>query len=70
VGQLQVCGDTVVTGDSDGLVYAWSLLKKAPIHRISTAENAVTSLQFDHSRIISGAVDGTVLVWDRSTELI
>jgi WD40 repeat protein len=71
VGQLQLYGDTVVTGCSDGSVRVWSLLKMAPIHRISAAEKSVTSLQVDHHRIISGSIEGTVRVWDRSTgELI
>jgi F-box and WD-40 domain protein CDC4 len=53
------------------LVRVWSLLKMAPIRCIAAAESAVTSLQFDHQRIISGSADGTVRVWDRSTgELI
>jgi WD40 repeat protein len=71
VGQLQLCGDTVVTGSSDCSIRVWSLLKMAPIQRIAAAEKAVTSLQVDHHRIISGSIDGTVRVWDRSTgELI
>jgi F-box and WD-40 domain protein CDC4 len=38
---------------------------------MAAAENSVTSLQFDHNRIISGGSDGTARVWDRSTgELI
>ena len=71
VGQLQVCGDTLVTGGSDYSVRVWSLLKMVQIHRIAAAEGAVISLQFDHNRIISGGSDGTVRVWDLSTgELI
>jgi F-box and WD-40 domain protein CDC4 len=72
VGQLQLRGDTLITGGSDGSVCVWSLLKMAPIHRIPTSlENRVKSLQFDHNRIISGGIDGTVRIWDRSTgELI
>jgi F-box and WD-40 domain protein CDC4 len=67
VGQLQLRGDTLITGGSDGSVHVWSLLKMAPIYRIpSSSKNSVTSLQFDHNRIISGG-DGTVRVWDRST---
>jgi F-box and WD-40 domain protein CDC4 len=72
VGQLQLRGDTLVTGGSDGAVLVWSLLTMALIHRMPvSSENSVTDLQFDHNRIISGGADGTVRVWDRSTgELI
>lgn len=64
VGQLQLKGDTLVTGGSDGSVRVWSLQTYAPIHRLAAHDNSVTSLQFDESRIVSGGSDGRVKVWD------
>lgn len=64
VGQLQLRGDTLVTGGSDGSVRVWSLKTYTPIHRLAAHDNSVTSLQFDESRIVSGGSDGRVKVWD------
>jgi F-box and WD-40 domain protein CDC4 len=64
VGQLQLRGDTLVTGGSDGSVRVWSLQSYTPIHRLAAHDNSVTSLQFDESRIVSGGSDGRVKVWD------
>lgn len=64
VGQLQLRGDTLVTGGSDGSVRVWSLQTYTPIHRLAAHDNSVTSLQFDDSRIVSGGSDGRVKVWD------
>lgn len=64
VGQLQLRGDTLVTGGSDGSVRVWSLQSYSPIHRLAAHDNSVTSLQFDESRIVSGGSDGRVKVWD------
>ena len=67
VGQLQMRGNTLVTGGSDGSVRVWSLEKMAPIHRLAAHDNSVTSLQFDDSRVVSGGSDGRVKVWDLKT---
>lgn len=67
VGQLQMRGDTLVTGGSDGSVRVWSLKKMAPIHRLAAHDNSVTSLQFDGVRVVSGGSDGRVKVWDLKT---
>lgn len=67
VGQLQMRGDTLVTGGSDGSVRVWSLSKFAPIHRLAAHDNSVTSLQFDDTRVVSGGSDGRVKVWDLKT---
>ena len=64
VGQLQMRGDTLVTGGSDGSVRVWSLERLVPIHRLAAHDNSVTSLQFNESRIVSGGSDGRVKVWD------
>lgn len=64
MGQLQLRGDTLVTGGSDGSVRVWSLKTFSPIHRLAAHDNSVTSLQFDDSRIVSGGSDGRVKVWD------
>lgn len=67
VGQLQMRGDTLVTGGSDGSVRVWSLSKFVPIHRLAAHDNSVTSLQFDDTRVVSGGSDGRVKVWDLKT---
>jgi F-box and WD-40 domain protein CDC4 len=67
VGQLQMRGDTLVTGGSDGGVRVWSLTKYQAIHRLAAHDNSVTSLQFDDTRIVSGGSDGRVKVWDLKT---
>ncbi len=67
VGQLQMRGDTLVTGGSDGSVRVWSLKANAPIHRLAAHDNSVTSLQFDDFRVVSGGSDGRVKVWDLKT---
>lgn len=67
VGQLQLRGNTLVTGGSDGSVRVWSLEKMCPIHRLAAHDNSVTSLQFDDTRVVSGGSDGRVKVWDVKT---
>lgn len=64
VGQLQMRGNTLVTGGSDGSVRVWSLNSYTPIHRLAAHDNSVTSLQFDDARIVSGGSDGRVKIWD------
>lgn len=67
VGQLQMRGNTLVTGGSDGSVRVWSLTSYTPIHRLAAHDNSVTSLQFDDARIVSGGSDGRVKIWDTNT---
>lgn len=67
VGQLQMRGDTLVTGGSDGSVRVWSLERMCPIHRLAAHDNSVTSLQFDDTRVVSGGSDGRVKIWDLKT---
>lgn len=67
VGQLQMRGDTLVTGGSDGSVRIWSLITNAAIHRLAAHDNSVTSLQFDDVRVVSGGSDGRVKIWDLKT---
>lgn len=67
VGQLQMRGETLVTGGSDGSVRVWSLSKFCPIHRLAAHDNSVTSLQFDDTRVVSGGSDGRVKIWDLKT---
>ena len=70
VGQLQMRGNTLVTGGSDGSVRVWSLEKMQCIHRLAAHDNSVTSLQFDDARIVSGGSDGRVKVWDLRTGML
>lgn len=67
VGQLQLRGDTLVTGGSDGSVRVWSLERMCPIHRLAAHDNSVTSLQFDDTRVVSGGSDGRLKIWDLKT---
>lgn len=67
VGQLQMRGDTLVTGGSDGSVRIWTMEGKRAIHRLAAHDNSVTSLQFDETRVVSGGSDGRVKIWDLKT---
>jgi F-box and WD-40 domain protein CDC4 len=67
VGQLQLSGDTLVTGGSDGRVIAFNLATNTCIHRLCAHDNSVTCLQFDERFIISGGNDGRIKLWDFRT---
>ena len=67
VGQLQMRGDTLVTGSSDGSVWVWSLHDMAPLYQLAAHTHGVVSLQFDDIRVVSGGGDGLVKVWDLKT---
>ena len=62
VGQIQMRGNTLVTGGSDGSVRVWDLEKSKCINRMAAHDNSVTSLQFDDKIIVTGGSDGYVKV--------
>ena len=62
VGQIQMRGNTLVTGGSDGSVRVWDLEKLRCISRMAAHDNSVTSLQFDDKIIVTGGSDGYVKV--------
>ena len=45
----------------------WSLERFCAFYRLDAPDNSVTSLQFDHTRVVSGGSDGRVKVWDLKT---
>lgn len=67
VDHLQLRGDTLVTGASDGTIRVWSLQRMDTVHRIQAHDNSVTDIQFDHRRIVSTGSDGRIKVWDINT---
>jgi WD40 repeat protein len=62
VGQIQMRGNTLVTGGSDGSVRVWDLEKLRCVTRMAAHDNSVTSLQFDDKIIVTGGSDGYVKV--------
>jgi WD40 repeat protein len=62
VGQIQMRGNTLVTGGSDGSVRVWDLEKLRCVTRMAAHDNSVTSLQFDDKIIVTGGSDGFVKV--------
>jgi WD40 repeat protein len=62
VGQIQMRGNTLVTGGSDGSVRVWDLEKLRCVTRMAAHDNSVTSLQFDNKIIVTGGSDGYVKV--------
>src|SRR5271154_2514780 len=62
VGQIQMRGNVLVTGGSDGSVRVWDLEKLRCVTRMAAHDNSVTSLQFDDKIIVTGGSDGYVKV--------
>jgi F-box and WD-40 domain protein CDC4 len=67
VGQIQMRGNTLVTGGSDGSVRVWDLEKLRCVTRMAAHDNSVTSLQFDDKIIVTGGSDGYVKVFSLTT---
>lgn len=62
VGQIQMRGNTLVTGGSDGSIRVWDLAQLKCVLRMAAHDNSVTSLQFDDKIIVTGGSDGYVKV--------
>lgn len=69
VGNIQLRGNTLVSGGYDGIMCIWSLYHMTAIHRIAVG-NSITSLRCDHNRIITGSSKGRVQVWDLATGIL
>src|SRR5277367_863505 len=69
VGQIQMRGNVLVTGGSDGSVRVWDLEKLRCVTRMAAHDNSVTSLQFDDKIIVTGVSDGYVKVLSPLTNL-
>lgn len=67
VGQLQLSGDILITGGSDGRVIIFDLATYTCLQRICAHDNSVTCLQFDDRFIVSAGNDGRVKLWDIKT---
>ena len=67
VGQIQMRGNVLVTGGSDGSVRVWDLEKLRCVTRMAAHDNSVTSLQFDDKIIVTGGSDGYVKVFTNYT---
>lgn len=64
IGQMQLIGDRLVTGGSDGRVILWDLANNSCIHQLCAHDNSITSLQFTDRYIVSAGNDGRVKLWD------
>ncbi|KAI8066769.1 WD40-repeat-containing domain protein [Gongronella butleri] len=67
VGHLQLVGDTLISGGSDGCLRFWDLTRYECKHRISAHDSSVTCLQVDGNHVMSGGSDGIVKLWDLPT---
>ena len=68
---MQLSGNILVTGGSDGRVIIFDLERLVCLHRLCAHDNSVTCLQFDHRFLLSGGNDGRVKLWDiRTGQLI
>ncbi|ORX59699.1 WD40 repeat-like protein [Hesseltinella vesiculosa] len=64
VGHLQLVGETLISGGSDGCLRFWDLNRYECKNRISAHDSSVTCLQVDGHHVLSGGSDGTVKLWD------
>lgn len=71
VGHLQLLSDVLVTGDTGGALYKWSMDDYSELQKICAHERSIISMQIYGSRIVTGGFDGKVKEWDlESGELI
>lgn len=67
VCQLQLSGDTLATGGSDGRVITFSLASMSAHRRIAAHDSSVTALQFDAHFLVTGGNDGRVRLFEATT---
>lgn len=67
VCQLQLSGDTLATGGSDGRVITFSLSSMSSLRRIAAHDSSVTALQFDAHFLVTAGNDGRVRLFDASS---
>lgn len=67
VCQLQLYGDTLATGGSDGRVITFSLATMTAQRRIAAHDSSVTALQYDPHFLVTGGNDGRVRLYDSGT---
>jgi len=56
-----------MSGGSDGTFRKWSLQTMSPVFQVLAHSNSLTSLQFDHRRVLTSGSDGRAKVWDTQT---
>lgn len=64
---MQISGNHLVTGGSDGRVILYDLASYECLHRICAHDNSITAIHFDERYIISASNDGRIKLWDTRT---
>eukprot|EP01063_Lacrimia_lanifica_P016800 TRINITY_DN2337_c1_g1_i1.p1 TRINITY_DN2337_c1_g1~~TRINITY_DN2337_c1_g1_i1.p1 ORF type:complete len:592 (+),score=169.67 TRINITY_DN2337_c1_g1_i1:139-1776(+) len=67
---IQFDGSDLMTGSGERHeIGVWTMARnqQRPRHGLDGHKNAVTCLQFDEERVVSGSLDNTVRIWDRAT---
>jgi F-box and WD-40 domain protein CDC4 len=64
---MQVIGNHLVTGGSDGRVILYDLASYECLHRICAHDNSITAMHFDERYILSASNDGRIKLWDTRT---
>lgn len=60
----------IATAHGDGVVRLWDIRKEAPFSELTGNKNkTITSLQWNHNDIFTGASDGNIVHWDLTTDL-
>lgn len=60
----------IATAHGDGVVKLWDIRKEEPFSELTGHKNkTISSLQWNHNDIFTGASDGNIVHWDLSTDL-
>lgn len=68
IGAIQSFDAALATGTKDGLVRLWDMRSGEVVRILEGHSDAITSLKFDATNIVSGSLDGTVRIWDLRTD--